>query len=93
MTAPNSTVDSRLVKALGHPLRQRLLIRFQEDVTSPRTAAEALGEPLGNVAYHTRILLEADCIELVKTVPVRGTIEQVADEIAKDSFGLCAPLD
>lgn len=75
MTPPETTLDSRLIKALGHPLRQRLLLQYHEQVTSPRAVSEALGEPLGNVAYHTRILVEADTIELIRTEPRRGALE------------------
>jgi hypothetical protein len=34
-----------------------------------------LGEPLGNVSYHVKTLLEYDCVELVKTEPRRGAVE------------------
>jgi len=36
---------------------------------------ESLGEPLGNVSYHVKTLLEFDCVELVKTEPRRGAVE------------------
>jgi DNA-binding transcriptional ArsR family regulator len=44
-------------------------------VASPSELADALGEPLGNVSYHVRILRELDCIELVRTEPRRGALE------------------
>jgi DNA-binding transcriptional ArsR family regulator len=69
------TVDERIVKSLGHPLRQRILHVLSEDVASPSHIAQQLGEPLGNVSYHVKILLENDAIELVDTRPVRGAIE------------------
>ena len=34
-----------------------------------------VGEPLGNVSYHVKTLLEYDCVELVKTEPRRGAVE------------------
>jgi len=68
-------VDQRLVKALGHPLRQRILLELRDDEASPRRLAEALGEPLGNVSYHVKILAECEAIELARTEPVRGAVE------------------
>jgi DNA-binding transcriptional ArsR family regulator len=76
MTASGlGTVDERIVKSLGHPLRQRILHILSEGVASPNQLAQRLGEPLGNVSYHVKILLENDAIELVDTRPVRGAIE------------------
>ena len=69
--------QARLVKAMAHPLRHRILIRLNEAAASPSVLARELEEPLGNVAYHVKILLEHDAIELVETKPVRGAIEHV----------------
>jgi DNA-binding transcriptional ArsR family regulator len=68
-------IDPRLVKVLSHPLRTRILRRLCERVASPNQIAQELGAPLGNVSYHTRILLDYECIELVDTQPRRGAIE------------------
>jgi DNA-binding transcriptional ArsR family regulator len=76
MTASGTgTFDERVVKSLGHPLRQSILQVLSEGVASPNQIAQRLGEPLGNVSYHVKILLENDAIELVETRPVRGAIE------------------
>jgi DNA-binding transcriptional ArsR family regulator len=64
-----------LLKALGHPLRQRLLSSLGTRTASPNELAKELGEPLGNVSYHVKVLADADAIELVRTVPVRGATE------------------
>jgi DNA-binding transcriptional ArsR family regulator len=68
-------LDQRLIKALAHPLRERILQALNENVASPAQLARALDEPLGNVSYHVKILLECEAIELVRTAPVRGAIE------------------
>jgi len=44
-------------------------------VASPNQLAHALGEALGSVSYHVRILRELDCVELVSTAPRRGALE------------------
>jgi DNA-binding transcriptional ArsR family regulator len=69
-------VDERIAKALSHPLRQRILASLNDSgVASPNELATKLGEPLGNVSYHMRILKQRDCVELVRTEPRRGAIE------------------
>jgi DNA-binding transcriptional ArsR family regulator len=69
------TVETRMMKALSHPLRWRILEYLAAGPASPSTIATELGEPLGNVSYHVKTLLEYDCVELVKTEPRRGAVE------------------
>ena len=66
---------TRMAKAMSHPLRARVLNRMNEGVASPVELAKEFGEPLGNVSYHVRALLDLECIELVKTAPRRGALE------------------
>lgn len=61
-----------LGRLLRHPLRQHLLFKYAERVTSPSEIAAALGEKLNVVSYHTNVLLEAGCLALVRTEPRRG---------------------
>src|ERR1700712_5034331 len=76
MQGSGRQLDERLAKALSHPLRQRILQRLSEHgVRSPNELSRELGDPLGNVSYHVRILRELDCIELVRTEPRRGALE------------------
>src|SRR5687767_15809916 len=63
------------MKALAHPLRQKILVGLSERVASPSEIAEEIGEPLGNVSYHVRMLVDLGCIELVSTTPRRGALE------------------
>jgi DNA-binding transcriptional ArsR family regulator len=67
--------DPRLVKALAHPLRIRILSILEEEAASPSELANQLDAPLGNVAYHVRALANLDLIKLVRTTPVRGAVE------------------
>jgi DNA-binding transcriptional ArsR family regulator len=67
--------DPRLVKALAHPLRIKILAILEERVASPSQIAEQLGAPLGNVSYHVRQLADLGLITLVRQTPVRGTLE------------------
>lgn len=70
-------VDVKLMKALGHPLRQRILqVLTREGEASPSEIAEAIDEPLTNVSYHVKILRRCDAIELVRTEVVRSAVER-----------------
>jgi DNA-binding transcriptional ArsR family regulator len=68
-------LDPRVIKALGHPLRQSILLILNERVASPMEIARQLDEPIGNVAYHTKTLERLGMVELVKTEPARGATE------------------
>lgn len=63
------------MKALSHPLRARLLDLLDQRTASPSQLADELGEPLPNVSYHVRRLLDLGCIELAGTEPRRGATE------------------
>src|SRR6195952_3388156 len=69
------TSESRIAKALAHPLRARILQRLGERVASPGDLAVELGAPLGVVSYHVRMLREYECVELVRTEPRRGALQ------------------
>jgi hypothetical protein len=56
-------------------MRVRILEALQGRTASPVELAREFLAPLGNVSYHVNILVELECIELVRTEPSRGTIE------------------
>ena len=74
-TKREATVDHGVVKAIGHPLRMKLLGRLNQQVCSPVELARELDESVQLVSYHVRILRELDCLELVQTEPRRGALE------------------
>jgi DNA-binding transcriptional ArsR family regulator len=82
-----SAVDSRLAKALAHPLRVQLLAALNEGVASPNELAKKLDEPLTNVSYHVRMLHDLGCIELVDTEPRRGALEHYYRAVVRPFFG------
>ncbi len=69
------SIDQRLVRALAHPLRVQILEELHERDASPNELMESLDSPLGNVAYHVRVLEKCGCIELVGTARRRGAVE------------------
>jgi DNA-binding transcriptional ArsR family regulator len=74
-TSSPEGITQQLAKALAHPLRVRILTSLHKGVSSPNQLSQELGEPLGNVSYHVKTLLEYECVELVKTEPRRGAVE------------------
>lgn len=70
-----ANVDARIMKALGHPLRQRIIQALTDRVASPSEVAKEIDEPLSNVSYHFKILVKCEAVELVRTQPVRGALE------------------
>ncbi|MGC1164578.1 MAG: hypothetical protein WA862_00575 [Solirubrobacterales bacterium] len=68
-------IDQRLVKALAHPLRIKILESLSERVASPNRVASELDTDLSHVAYHTRALAQCGCLELVDTAQRRGATE------------------
>jgi DNA-binding transcriptional ArsR family regulator len=69
------SIDTRFAKAAAHPLRMQILTILNQRVASPNEIAKELGEPLGNVSYHTRMLVRLECIELVREEKRRGALE------------------
>lgn len=72
-----SDLDQQLVRALSHPLRVEILRQLEDGPSSPVRLAERIKEPLGNVSYHFKVLLEFNCIELVDTIARRGAVEHI----------------
>jgi DNA-binding transcriptional ArsR family regulator len=70
-----TTVDVNVLKALGHPLRQRILQALSDREASPSQVAKEIDEPLSNVSYHFKILVKCEAVALVRTEPVRGALE------------------
>ena len=85
MTQQQEMIDQRLVKALAHPLRVRILEILSEQVSSPNRLSEALGTGLTDVAYHTRALDRCGCLQLVDTAQRRGATEHFY-KATPDSF-------
>jgi hypothetical protein len=75
VTADITGLDTRLAKAMSHPLRQRMLMAYTGRVVSPSQVAAELEEPLGDVSYHTKQLLAHGCLELVEARRGRGGVK------------------
>jgi DNA-binding transcriptional ArsR family regulator len=68
--------EENLLTALGHPLRREILRAMADGKpVSPRELSEALDQPLSNVSYHVRVLVQSEAVTLVRTKPTRGSIQ------------------
>jgi DNA-binding transcriptional ArsR family regulator len=69
-------VDTRVVKALGHPTRVRILnVLRDRELASPVELSAELGVALGTVGYHVRRLESLGFIELARRTQRRGAVE------------------
>lgn len=78
-------IDQRLVKAIAHPLRVRILEVLSDRISSPNQISETLQTGLTDVAYHTRALDKCGCLHLVDTAQRRGATEHFY-KATPDSF-------
>lgn len=77
-SASTPPVDRRILRALAHPVRQRILLAGFSDTAASISAAELSREwamPVPNVAYHVRTLHRLGALRLVARVAKRGAIE------------------
>jgi len=63
-------------KALGHPMRHRLLFALAQSEATISQLAVALGSNKGNVAHHLKVLAAAGLVRPAATRAVRGGTEQ-----------------
>lgn len=79
--------DPQLAKALAHPLRVRILSALEESTASPSELAARLGEPVGTVAYHVRVLAARGLVRLVGTSQRRGALVHHYAAVAEPPIG------
>ena len=63
-------------KALGHPMRHRLLFALGQGEATISQLAAALSTNKGNIAHHLRVLTDAGLVRQSGTRSVRGGTEQ-----------------
>jgi DNA-binding transcriptional ArsR family regulator len=68
----------RVLRALNHPLRRRILRALVDESSSASELSKDLGVALGVISYHLNRVLARECevVELVKEVPRRGATEK-----------------
>lgn len=63
-------------KALGHPVRHRMVNVLRQRPATLRQLASAMGLAKGTISFHVRVLREAGIVRLAETHQVRGGTEQ-----------------
>src|SRR4051794_38595206 len=82
-TSTIDITDPRVVKALAHPLRLRILQALDGRVASPSEIADELGTPLSNTSYPVRQLAGLGFVRLVDRAARRGAIEHYYVAVAQ----------
>jgi DNA-binding transcriptional ArsR family regulator len=67
--------DRRLVEALGHPVREHILVVLNERIASASEIAEEIGAEVSSFYHHVEQLEKLECIERVATRQRRGARE------------------
>ena len=83
--APDTLVVEQLeqLRALGDPLRSRVVTLLRERAWSTTELAEELGAPKGTVAHHLKVLEAAGLIRVVRTRKVRALTEKYYGRTAR----------
>ena len=68
--------DPAKLRALGHELRDRMVILLDERAASGTELAKALGVPKGTAGYHLKVLERAGLVRVVATRRVRAVTEK-----------------
>jgi DNA-binding transcriptional ArsR family regulator len=70
-------------KALGHPMRHRLLFALGQGEATISQLAASLGSNKGNIAHHLRVLADAGLVRQEGTRSVRGGTEQYYRRVSR----------
>ncbi len=70
-------------RALGHPLRHRLLFALGQQPATISQLAGALDSHKGNIAHHLKVLRDAGLVAVTHTRQVRGGTEQYYQRTAR----------
>lgn len=68
--------DPDQIKALGHPVRTRILTLLDDRPRSAKELAEALEMTPGRIGHHLKTLERAGLVEVVSERPVRAVVER-----------------
>jgi predicted transcriptional regulator len=72
----SNLTKAEVAQALKHPLRQKLLPVFIANrPLSPKEAAHLLEEPLSDVSYHVKVLVDYGFLVLRAQAQIRGALK------------------
>lgn len=79
-------MDRRLVRAIGHPVREHILAVLNERQASPTEIGDELELDVSAFYKHVQVLERLGCIECVATRRVRGVNERIFRATSALSF-------
>lgn len=71
-------------KAFGDTTRQRIIALLRERAATTKQLSEALGQPVGGVGHHLKVLERAGLIRVVRTRKVRAITEKYYGRVARN---------
>lgn len=74
---PPAFVDPNLAVVIKHPIRAQIVAIAHQRAISPSEYAKESGISLSTASGHFKALRDADFLELVEEVPVRGTVKHM----------------
>lgn len=74
--------DPQVLKAVGDPLRRRILTEFCGEPVTTKQVAQKLGIRSNKLYHHVSVLADAGLLELVGTKAKRGTTEKYYQAVA-----------
>ena len=83
--APDTFIVAEPVqlRALGDPVRARIVGLLRERAASASQLAELLGMPKGTVGHHLKVLERAELVRVVRTQKVRAVTEKFYGRVGK----------
>lgn len=69
--------EASQLKAIGHPVRTRLLTALEAEPRSAKRLATDLGLTHGNVGHHLKVLERAGLVEVIEERKVRALTERI----------------
>lgn len=79
------------VKALLHPLRQKMMDVLQKGPATPSEVGRAVGVAANKAHYHVHVLEAAGLVELVETRQVGSITEKYYAAVAREISGMLSP--
>lgn len=74
---PSRSVEEAVSRAVGHRVRVEILAALHEGPATAANLSRTLGQPLGDLHYHLRQLLEDKAVQVVRQVHTRNLAQAV----------------
>jgi DNA-binding transcriptional ArsR family regulator len=75
--------DPEQFRAVGDPIRSRIISLLSERAATTSQLAKALDRPKGNIGHHLKVLEEAGLVRVVRTRQVRAVTEKYYGRTAR----------